>query len=425
MQRIRLCLWTLAILPCSSALAQDFIPPVPLANAGLVKYWQLQLLLEPDQTIQTVYLIDDQLYAGTQDGYVFAVHAPTGVLRWVRQITRSGYPVRRPCHAGEQVIFVTPSDLQVYNRRTGEPLIRTDLRFPAGGAPVSDGARIFLGGVDHRLYAFDARTHYLDWRLVTSGAVNSTPTIRADTIYFANDAGAVYACTRENKTFRWQTSTYDQITADLVVDERGVFVASRDYSLYLLDLNFGNIRWRARLSGPLYEAPVLTPDTVYQYTPADGLVAIDSQTIGETDKRIRWKLPNGRTLLTVHKDRAYVLTRDGTVAVLNVGDGTPVMDIPADGLTLGLPAPEAETVYVAGPDGRLFCARPVGVTPLSKEEILAALQPPRTADAGATSRPTTQPAAKPVDRLVTERLGPVSGGRSKVSQEFRPGSKPE
>ena len=425
--RIPLAAWTLVALLAPLALAEeDFIPPQPLAEAGLVKYWQLQLILEKGQRLQTVYLVDDHLYLGTEDGYVFAVHAPTGLLRWLRPITRSGYPVRRPCRAGDRVIFTTPSDMQIYDWAGGDPVARLDFRFPSGTAPVFDGKLVFVGGLDHRLYAFDLETRYVEWEIITNGAVRSTPGLQGDAVYVANDVGSIYSCVRANKAFRWQSSVSDEISADLLVTEQGVYVASRDFSLYLLDLGLGNVRWRARLSGPLYEPPVLADDLAYQYSPADGVVAIEAAGVGVADNRLRWKLPRGRTALTVHEGRAYVLTRDDTLVAVNEKDGQVKATVPACGLSLGMPAPAASTIFLAAPDGRVFCARPQGVPPLQREDLLAALEPPGTAKAAAAaSQPTTRPAAKPEDALVNKQPGPPIGGKSKISREFKPVEKPE
>ncbi len=377
MPHARMYLWIVLALTCRAAFAQgDFMAPGPLQDAGLVKYWQLQLILEKGQRLQNVYLVDDHLYLGTQDGYVFVVHAPTGLLRWLRPITRSGYPVRRPCHVADRVIFVTPADLQIYERRTGDPVVRKDLRFPAGTGPLSDGERVFIGGVDWRLYALDLKTLFIDWRALTEGAIRSNPVIQGELIFTANDQGSVDACVASNKAFRWRFTAYGPITADLEADDRGIFVACQDYSLYLVDPGFGNTRWRTRFSGPLEEPPVLTPQNVYQYSRADGLCAVDATTIGAGEDRILWKLPAGRKALTTHEGRVFVLTQEDTLVAANVKDGAVTATVPAAGLTLPIPAPGASTVFLASPDGRIFCARPLGVPPLQEADLLAALRPP-------------------------------------------------
>lgn len=182
-----------------SATEPDYLPADALHAAGLTKFWQVPLPLERDQRLQDAYLVDDTLYLGTNDGYAFAVHAHTGVLRWLQPVTRSGYAVRRPCHVGERVVFVTPSDLQLYDRLSGDPLTRHDLRFSAGSAVVTDGKQLFIGGMDRRLYALDAATQFVDWKVLTNAAVVSTPVLRNDLIYFASDDGTVYACTPKDR----------------------------------------------------------------------------------------------------------------------------------------------------------------------------------------------------------------------------------
>jgi len=431
MKPFRVCAGMLIGLTCAATLAdEDFIPVQPLQDAGLVKYWQLQLPLEKNQVLRDAYLVDDQLYLGTDDGYVYAVHADTGAIRWLAPITRSGYHVRRPCHTDDRTVFVTPTDIQVYDRQTGEGLSRTDLRFPPGTAAVSDGRRLFVGGIDHRLYALNTETVYLVWRAVTDASISASPAIYGDYVFAATDSGVVYACKRDNKAFHWQTSVYGPISADLVAKESGVYVASRDQSLYLLDFDFGQPRWRARFSGPLYEPPVVTPELAYQYCPNDGLVAVENAVLA-VDERIRWKMPEGRSALTVHNQLAYVLTTDGRILAVQTKKGQVAYTIPASDFTIPVPAPDTSTIFVASPQGRLFCARPRGVPLVKKEDVLAALQPPpatRATTSQPATRPTTQPSTRPTTQPAsapasqpTPRKGLPLGGKSKISRGYRPG----
>jgi outer membrane protein assembly factor BamB len=416
------------LIPLASSVVAgdpDYLAPDALHAAGLVKFWQLSLPLEKDQQLQDVHLVDDQLYLATQDGYVFAVHALTGVIRWLQPVTRSGYTLRRPCHVGEQVVFVTPSDLQIYDRRTGDPVSRTDLRFSAGSAAITDGTQLLVGGMDRRFYSLDPRTQYVEWKVLTDAAITSTPALAGDSVFFATEAGTVFACSRDGRrVLRWQYSAYDRVSADLVARDEGVYVPSRDWSLYLLDLNYGNVRWRARFSGPLYEPPVVTPEVAYQYTPADGLVAVDTTVIGAPDDRLRWKLPEGRMALTVHEGQTYVLTKDQQVLAVNTKTGELSNAIPAPGFVLGIPAPASATIYVAAPDGRVFCGRARGATPPTAQDVLAALRlsGQKADSAGATSQPTTRPTPKAEDPLATRNKGTPAGGKSNVTKQFQPAS---
>ena len=152
----RACIWTLITLICPAALAaEDYISSAALYQVGLVKSWQLRVPLEADQTVADMFRVDDQLYLATNDGYVFAVDAETGALRWLRRVTSEGYRVWRPCHSGDRVIFTTPTTVLQLDRRSGEGIDKLRVRFPCGTAPISDGPRFFVGGLDRRFYAFE------------------------------------------------------------------------------------------------------------------------------------------------------------------------------------------------------------------------------------------------------------------------------
>ena len=69
--------------------------------------------------------------------------------------------------------------------------------------------------------------------------------------------------------------TSGAITADLRVDESGLYVASNDSKLYCINRATGKLKWQYFAATPLLSSPVLTADTIYQMTTNRGLVALD------------------------------------------------------------------------------------------------------------------------------------------------------
>jgi len=405
------------------AAGEDYLPPAELEAVQWRKSWQLPLPLELDQLLTDLYLLDDQLYAATADGYVFAIHADTGAIRWLRQITQEGFRVPRPCHAGDRVIFATPTSVLHLDRLTGKGLYRQRLDFPCGTAPVSDGSRYFLGGLDRRLYAFSVENPLQRWAVTTSGPITVTPAVLGPNVYFASDDGSVYSCTGYDKAFRWSTRTFGPIVGAVVVSPEGVFVPSQDQSLYLFDLTFGRLRWRARFSSPLFEPPVLTGNLAFQYSPQDGLGAVETAVGAE--RRVRWVVPEGRMLLTLDSSHAFVLKTDQCVAVVALEDGQVRSVIPAPGFTLGAPETRQTVIYLASRDGRLFCARPRSVPLVQPEDIRAAIVGPEVAEAPAAgSQPAATTAREPAAAEGPGRQPPPIGGKSKVSRGFGRSSTP-
>lgn len=411
----------LAALAAPAAIAaDDYLSRTQLGDAELVKYWQIKLDLAPEQQITRSYLVDDQIYACTNDGYAYAIHAQTGAVRWLQRINRSGYPVPRPCHADGKTVFVTPSEIYVLNKLFGDPVAKRRLHYPGGSAAATDGVRVFCGGINRRMYAFGLSDLFEDWKVLTEGPITSTPTVFREYLFFASEDGRVYSCLAADKKYQWRAETYAPITANLVATDDGVFVASRDNSLYLFDIAFGQTRWRARLSGPLYEPPIVTETTAYQYCPEDGVVAINIDVI-DADKRILWKLAEARQALTQDDETVYMLSRDSRVLLVDKETGAVGKTIDAPGFTMPMPAPTTQTIYLASPDGRVFCARPVDAPYVRPEQVRAALRKPPADDGPEVASiddddDVATPTTPDIDDI--RRPRPVVGGKSKVSKNF-------
>lgn len=442
MTRSRICIS--ALIAFSVPLAhteQDYLEPGSLYEAGLVKYWQLRLPLEADQSLVDTYLVDDQLYLGTRDGYLYAVDAYTGVVRWFQPVTRSGYRLQRPCHLDDRTILVTPVDIQVYDRRTGQGILRQQLRFPSGTAPITDGYLLFVGGLDNRLYAFDAETLWIDWRLYLDGPVSATPAFfdrvygedrKIPLVFAATNGGGTWAATRYHKRFQWRAQTLGPVTADVIATEAGVYVASQDRSLYLFDVEVGRTRWQARFSAPLREAPFVTDDVAYQYSAGDGIVAVETRLDYEIQKRVRWTLPQGRRVLATDEDSAYILSQADELLVVRIADGAVQHTIPAAGFKFGIrpvmPADDPPTIFLAASDGRLFCARPPSVPPLTRQDILDATRPVQVTEEGESAAKVEtreSPVAAGRNPLEAARRGRPIGGKSKVTKRFQEQSQSE
>lgn len=405
--------------------AADYLERNQLVASGMAKYWQLQLPLAPRQTITNAYLVDDQIYAVTDDGFAYAIHARAGAIRWYKQVTTGGYALWAPCHSGDRTIFATPAEARQYDRHYGTAIRAIDFRFPAGAPPVSHAGLYFVGGTDNRVYAFrvDWGTvkdnlfgDYEVWKIATESRVLSRPAIFGDLLAFACDDGHVYGCRTSDKRGRWITSLGTSVTADLVADEKGVYVANRDNSLYLLEPATGKVSWRVRLSGPLYAPPVVTPDMVFQHSREDGLCAIKSATTFE-GSRLQWKLPLATSLLTVAGDRGYFLSSDGTIVSASLATGEITHHIDAPGMTIPMPSPADSTIYLASRDGRIFCARPVGTPPLTAEDVQAAMRVAPVDHGPAASAASREPAAE----RRRDAGGPAVGGKSRVSKAYKGG----
>lgn len=416
-----------ASLPLFATAQPDYIDPEALGAVGYTKYWQLALPLRADQQLSNdAYLVDDQLYFSTRDGMVFAVHADTGALRWVREVSRPGYGLRRPCHVGKDVVFVTPTTMLKLDRIYGEPKAVADFGFACSTGVATDGSRLFVGSINHRFYAFDAEHLFELWKASSGAPIESTPVVSGPRLYVASSDRSISSMTAANKRLRWQAVVAGPITADLIRNDSGVFVASRDNSLYLYDYVHGEVRWQARLSGALREPPVLGAELAFQYCADDGVAAIEID-VAREDRRIRWKYPSGRATLTHDAKHALILTHSRSIDAVSLQDGKFLRAIPARGFGIAVPSAHNAAMIVAHPDGRIFCARPRGAALPTAAQVREAALPGSTTPLPEAPRSgiAAAAAAAALDAaLNTSTAGPPAGGKSKVSRDFGTGRSP-
>lgn len=406
------------VLLTAVAAGAELISAKALSEAGLQRFWELRLTLEKNQVVEDAYLVDDALYVCTNDGYVFAIHAPTGAVRWLRQVTDHGYRLKRPCHNGDTVIFATPVDVRIYDRRTGEGVFRAELRFPCSTRPVCNSGRLYLGGFNERFYAFEQDQLYNEWKAMSDRPVVDL-TLHDDVLYVVTQTGRLYAADPLTKVAKWQEfpQTRGFVSAPLAVDPTGVYVAARDRSLWCFNRVSGELEWETRLSAPLYDAPVLMAGRAYQFSPVDGLVSIDVR--GQTqEQRVLWNLTEGYQLASADDEHLYVLSRYSQLLVVDPTDGQVRHRIPAPGFTIATTNVEQPAIYLAGRDGRVFCARKQGVPIVTRRDVLESVTPPALEDELPEVPPTPAVVGDVPDALRSGAQGPPLGGKSEISRNW-------
>ena len=163
----------------------------------------------------------------------------------------------------------------------------------------------------------------------------------------------------------------------------------------------------------------MTEQTAFQYCAADGVAAINTGTVG-VDERIRWTIPYARKALTVVEKNVYLLSSAQSVLVADLDKGTIKHTVPAPGFTLPISGTQLAALYIAAPDGRIFCAKEEGSPPLLASDVKKAMTrpEPEAESTGAEETATATAGASEQDPLASQRPGSAMGGKSKVSKEY-------
>ncbi len=228
-----------------------------------------------------------RLYVGTIDGDLLCLNGDTGEELWRYASRRS--IAQPPVLVDGLVIFSNESD-EVYALDSESGKFRWQyksdtpeeytLRGHAGVAVAGDLA--FSGFANGNLVALRQGTGSVAWLTSLKGDsdrfvdVDGTPVVSGETLYVTASAGGLFALDATTGLVRWRVPI--EGAAGVVADDDRVYVTAADNGIYALDAD-GNLLWRQGTSGGGEPAqPVVSGDYVLYSLSEDGLFIADKYT---------------------------------------------------------------------------------------------------------------------------------------------------
>ena len=132
-------------------------------------------------------------------GALRALGREGGVTQWMRTLAM---PLRGGLTLGNGKLFAGGSDGKVYafDSKNGEARWFYDYGAPFNSQPVVSGSRVYIGSEDGNLLALEESTGKLLWHYRTKGAVRGPVANGNDIVYFGSGDGYVYAVNATNGT---------------------------------------------------------------------------------------------------------------------------------------------------------------------------------------------------------------------------------
>jgi len=376
---------------CARQPALRHLDPDVLAKAGLQYYWKSSLKLPPDESIERLILLDENIYCLTDRHRLIAVDAAVGTFRWWRQVAGPTETVFRPTHAEnvrmpeklagirdilspeetadvktfDAVLINTVDYVLVLDRKTGKVYRKIDFAFAANGAGACDGVSFYVGSTRGWYHAIRLREAVEEWWLSADALVAAPVEHFGNSVYVADTAGSVIATQTGHRGKKlWVRRLTGAVTAPFHVDRRGCFVPCDDNRLYALDRLTGRPLWDLPFvaRGPLSDAVQVSDNTVFQLARGDKFYAVNL-----TTGRPRWSRPDGRTVLGVFDGEVFLLNNAETLLIIDEMLGAVRTSLPMTGWDLFARNTSAPALYVATRSGELACIRKLSAGRLTAE----------------------------------------------------------
>ncbi len=369
------------VVGCGPGDLPQFVHAGVLAKASLRYYWDMKLSLDEGETVERMYLMDENLYCLTNENRLLVVDAAVGGVKWHARIANKDQTVYRPCHADnvvlpekvsgikeilnlapeaqgelfDAVLINTLSKIFVFDRANGAKKREIQLNFPANTGGACDGELFYVASTKGWCHAFLLREAMRAWAISTAGLITAPIEYHAGHIYVASQDGSLYAAQagRMNNII-WRRPLPAPITAGFGVDDRGCFVPCEDNRIYALNALTGEPLWDPFIcEGHLLEPIQVGVSTLFQRAEGDKFYALNL-----ANGRLRWTRPAGRLILAVISGKAYLLDDTGALQVVDEVLGSVSASFPLTGMELFAANTTAPAIYVGNREGYLFCIRP-------------------------------------------------------------------
>ena len=272
---------------------------------------------------------------------------------------------------------------------------------------VSDDGTVYIGSVDHHLYAINSQGKQ-KWSVDLAGPVISSPLISAGSIYITaaglsnlstsdmnatgtgylykvsssgsevvlytfpgvvgtspvmNSDGTVYVgcldhkmyAINKNGTKKWSFTTYGRIGSSPALSSNGatLYFGSEDGNIYALNTSDGSKKWKFKTQGAIVSSPAIgASGTIYVGSLDDYIYAI------KKDGTLAWKYDTGGRIgssPSISSGILYVGNELGNLYAIDALNGHLKWSYKTGGYIMSSPAIDSDgIVYVGSADGNLY-----------------------------------------------------------------------
>ena len=222
-------------------------------------------------------------------------------------------------------------------------------------SPVFDEGIIYIGSYDQNLYALDAATGRLVWKFPTMGKIISSACSVNGKVYFGSTDQNFYCLDSKTGRLIWKYRTQGEICSNPTFYKGKIFFGSYDHFLYCLDAETGSLEWRFETQGDIFFQPRLLvhDDRVYFPSFDNYLRVVDVNT-----GNLVWKFLTGSyggmgSGPVLYKNVLYQANREGVIYALTM-DGEELWRFRINN-AIAHPLVEDDKIYFGSEDQNLYC----------------------------------------------------------------------
>lgn len=365
MSRCRMVLLAVSLVLFAAARAAGtedssrwLVSPELLKHAKLKILWENELPIKKAESLGQLLILGNRIYALSDRNFMISLDSEKGNIIFGRTVAPAGFPIAGLQLYGDELISIGGSKLVEIDAASGVERRAVDVGFGIICPASRNSSYFYVGGVGNRLHVLRAKDKVQIFEVAAENDSTIT-SITADEsfVIFTTDAGNVISITPDKPRRLWQFDAAGGITGPIVRDGMSLFFSSTDTNVYRVDiigLLGRKLVWKYQTEGMLEKTPRVTEEVVYQYVRGKGVTAINKK-----NGKFMWSVPGGVELLAEAKNKAYVITKDRSLVVMDNVKAEKLYSVNFAGVSRYAANTADSKIYIADERGRIACIQPV------------------------------------------------------------------
>ena len=320
---------------------------VTLTGDEVTEIWSFEC---EDEIRGTPVVYKGVVYVGCYDNNIYALDAKTGKFMW-KYATEGGI-TGKPA-AEDDIIYIGSEDHRLYaiSARGGKLVWTYHTEGQIRSSPSSSHGHIFIGSDDHFLHVVNAISGRRVWRAEAIGPIWSTPLVVGEHVFFGCESGDFY-CYDFHGELKWRKKIKRAVTSSPIMVDGMIYVGSKDWTLYALEIENGWQVWRFRMGGPTISSPTSAEDKIFIGCGDSNIYAIHARHASEV-----WRFTTGHQVTAspiAMEDSLYCGSVDGSLYCLDFRSGRLRWRFRTNGPITGSPVIANDMLYFGSTDHKLY-----------------------------------------------------------------------
>ncbi|HVZ95172.1 MAG TPA: PQQ-binding-like beta-propeller repeat protein [Phycisphaerales bacterium] len=266
-------------LPPPPELTAPQVPLEPMSPLGFRLEWRSQAVVVSRHRVKFLDAWNDLIVVQDDANTMTAIEPQTGRSRWSADIGADLLRfIGNTRDQSNNIVACSETDALILNPGSGELTGRQRFAELANTPPMIVGNILLVGCFNGQVLGHNLISGYKQWAYQLNGRIDAPMVRTGRDVVAVSSGGDVAVLSPARGGTIGNGKIQGRVDNAPVADDRTVYIAGADQSIWAFASEGGELRWRVRTAYPLVRQPALHEGRLYVTIPKEGIACLEAAT---------------------------------------------------------------------------------------------------------------------------------------------------